>query len=459
MKIITRISALLLAAVVLLGLAVPADCAEKGPFATVTTSHRDAEFTYELFLTDTNGYSVTNPRTLGAGDKLMVEIRLTRSGYKSPSYDSYGIEFRLLTRGLAYNYDGISLRSGTDVREQVYADGNSVGFAWYDMQQQGESINNPVLAASWSYTVEDPAMVNITVPVALIYITGKDEGYIAQGPAILYLDPNGGRIIGKDVSGTYTSGDTVILPDAQLGDAVFLGWSDGAKLYPAGSEYTVSGIVTLVAQWGQLNRNRYLTLDPNGGQLLGADISGYYADGEIVTLPEVAREGCRFLGWHDGTALYDANADYTVFNTVTITAQWEPLTGEEPGPDTPERGDIWIWILLGLGIFWWLILLLWLRRWVKYSLANGDVALNYRNGDSPVHVSVILIHEDKEYFLAKSSTVKEKRRLRYITNMGRYPIAEIETGKYKGKLVITDGTKVTEKKCRIKVLNKELKRK
>ena len=106
MKIITRISALLLAAVVLLGLAVPADCTEKGPFATVTTSHRDAEFTYELFLTDTNGYSVTNPRTLGAGDKLMVEIRLTRSGYKSPSYDSYGIEFRLLTRGLAYNYDG-----------------------------------------------------------------------------------------------------------------------------------------------------------------------------------------------------------------------------------------------------------------------------------------------------------------------------------------------------------------
>lgn len=457
MKIITRISALLLAAVLVLGMGVPAYSAEKDPYATVTTSHRDAEFIYELLLTDESGYSVTNPRTLRAGDKLLVEIRLTRSGYKSPSYESYGIEFRLLTRGLTYNYDGISLRSGTDVREQIYSDGNSVGFAWYDMQQLGESINNPVLAASWSYTVEDPTMVNITVPVALIYITGDDQGYIAQGPAILYLDPNGGQIIGKDVSGTYTSGDVVTLPDAELGNAVFLGWSDGAKLYPAGSQYTVSGIVTLVAQWGQLNRNRYLTLDPNGGQLLGADISGYYADGEIATLPEVTREGYRFLGWHDGTDVYEAGADYTVFNTVTITAQWEKLTGEEPGPDTPERGGIWI--LLGLGIFWWLILLLWLRRWVKYSLVNGDVALRYKNGDSPVHVSVILIHEDKDYLLAKSSTVKEKRCLRYITNMARFPIAEIETGKYRGKLIITDGTNVTEKKCRIKVLDRELKRK
>lgn len=459
MKIFKKLSALLLMAVVLLGLGIPAFAAEKEPYATVTTSHRDAEFTYELFLTDTNGYSVTNPRTLGAGDRLSVEIRLTRSGYKSPSYESYGIEFRLLTRGLSYNYDGISLRSGTDVREQVYADGNSVGFAWYDMQQQGESINNPVLAASWSYTVADPAMVNITVPVALIYITGQEEGYVAQGPAILYLDPNGGKIIGKDVSGTYTSGDVVTLPDAKLGDAVFLGWSDGAKVYPAGSQYTVSGIVTLVAQWGQLDRNRYLTLDPNGGTLLTPDISGYYADGEIVILPEVTREGYRFLGWHDGTALYEAGAEYTVFNTVTITAQWEALTGEEPGPEEPAKGGCWIWILIGFGIFWWLILLLWLRRWVKYSLVNGDVALNYRNGEGSVRVSVILLDGDQEHFLAKSSTVKEKRRLRYITNMGRFPIAEIETGRYKGKLVITDGTKVTEKKCRIKVLDRELKRK
>ena len=140
----------------LLSIVIPAFATEeKTPYAEIEAEHRNADFTYELFLTDKNGMSITNPRKLAAGDTIFVEIRLTREGYKSPSYKSYGIEFRLMTRGLTFNYDGTTLRSGTDVRELVYTEGNSVGFAWYDMQQEGESINNPVLASSWSYTVDD----------------------------------------------------------------------------------------------------------------------------------------------------------------------------------------------------------------------------------------------------------------------------------------------------------------
>lgn len=465
---IRRLFLLAMALALVTGLAAPALAAQtQAPYQSMTTSHEDAQFTYELFLTDQYGMPIANPRTLSAGDTIYVEIRLAREGYKSPSYDSYGIEFRLLTRGLTYNYDGSSLRSGTDIRELVYADGNSVGFAWYDMQQKGESVNNPVLAGSWSYTVEDPSMVNITIPVALIYITGEDDGYIAEGPATLYLDPNGGKIIGEDVSGTYTSGDVVILPDAELGDAVFLGWSDGVRLYPAGSRYTVSGIVTLTAQWGELNRNRYLTLDPNGGELVGEDISGYYADGEIVVLPGVVREGYRFLSWNDGLADYGENEEYTVYNTVTITAQWEPLPTESDGtddptsPEYPEDDGFGGLLTGGAGLLFLLLLLLlllWKRRYVKYSLVNGDVALNYKNGESDVHVVVVLYDGDRELYLAKSSTVKAKRRLRYITNRMRMPIAAIETGKYDGKLIIMDGTNETVKKCRIKVLDRELKK-
>ena len=477
-----RLLLFVIAAVLVLAMSVPALAAdEQEPYQEIDTSQRDTEFTYELFLTDQSGMPVTNPRKLAAGDRLNVEIRLTRNGFNGPSYDSYGIEFRLLTRGLTYNYDGVTLRSGTDVREMVYSDGNSVGFAWYDFQQIGESTNNPVLAGSWSYTVADPGMVNITVPVALVYVTGDSEEYVPTGPATLFLDPDGGRIVGEDVSGTYTSGTVVVLPEVQMGDWVFVGWSDGAHIYPAGSEYVVSGVVTLTAVWEELDRNRYLTLDLAGCEVVGEDISGYYADDEIVVLPDAQREGYKFLGWSDGVETYEANAEYVVYNTVTITALWEEIPAAPAEPLEPteptepgENGDCIIcdrdhslipiiplcWlhllILLLLLLVIILILLLLLRRPVKYSLVNGDVSLNFKNGKTPVEVEAVLRDGEKEYRLNKSGIVEVRNRLRFIKNETNIPVAEVKTGTYKGKLLIHEGGKVKVKKCRIKALDRKL---
>lgn len=454
-----RFLVLLLAAMLVLSMAFPAFATEeKTPFQEIGTSHNNADFTYELFLTDKNGMSITNPRKLAAGDTIHVEIRLTREGYREPSYSSYGIEFRLLSRGLTYNYDGITLRSGTEVREQVYSDGNSVGFAWYDMQQIGESTNNPVLAGSWSYTVEDPKMVNITVPVALIYITGEKDEFVPIGNATIYLDPEGAQFVGKDISGTYPSGTKVILPEMKMGEWVFVGWTDGAHVYPAGSEYTVSGIVTLTPVWEELERNRHLALDPKGGELLGEDITGFYADGQMVILPEVQREGFKFLGWTDGVETYDAGAEYTVYNTVIISALWEAVETDTENNTEGMLSWIWLLILLPILIFIWLILL-WKRSFIKYSLVNGDVALNYKNGKRAAYVEVILIDEDQKYSLNKSGLVKAKERLRFIKNVQQMPIAEVKPGKYQGELLITRGRVSEVRKCRIQVTEKELKEK
>lgn len=454
---------LLLVLVLVLSVASPAFATDgQSPYQEIGTNHRNAKFTYELFLTDKNGLSVANPRTLAAGDTIYVEIRLTRNGYKGPSYDSYGIEFRLLTRGLNYNYDGKTLRSGTDVREMHYADGKSIGFAWYDFMQVGEKFNNPVLAASWSYTVDDPKMVNITVPVALIYITGDEEEHIPVGPATLFLDPNGGKIVGEDVSGMYTSGDVVVLPDVQRDGRVFAGWSDGAHLYPAGSKYTLSGIVTLTAQWEEPDRNRHLSLDLKGGELIGEDITGFYADGEIVVLPDAKQEGYTFKGWSDGVNTYAANAEYTVYNTVTISAQWEEISVQPtPPPVDPEpsnggpRGAIGGG-LAGL-IVLFLLLLLWKRRFVRYSLKTGDVSLYYRDKEYDVQVEAVLLDGTREYHLNKSGVVTAKSRLWFIENVTNVTIADIEPGNYKGKLIITAEGHEKVKKCRIKVLDRELK--
>ena len=117
---VKRFLALMLVLMLLPVMSLTAAATEGGeePYQEVEAEHRDAVFTYALFLTDQNGVPVSNPRTLKPGDTINVEIRLTREDIHDPSYDSYGIEFRLQTRGLTFNYDGVSLRGGTEVRLQ-----------------------------------------------------------------------------------------------------------------------------------------------------------------------------------------------------------------------------------------------------------------------------------------------------------------------------------------------------
>ena len=449
-----KLSAILLALVLVFSL-VPAAYAAETPVLS-----------YELQLTDASGLPVEDPRGLSNGDILNVEIVLRRTDKNGP-YDLYGIEFRLHTIGLEYNNDGSTLRSGTDVREENYSDGKYVGFAWYDMQQVGENTNNPVLAGKWSYTVSDASTVNIRVPVALVYVKGQTEGSTATGPAKIKLDLNlnGGELIGPDISGKYVSGTVVTLPDAKREGYTFLGWSDGLTVYPAGTQFVVSGIMTLNAVWEAPDLNRHILLDPNGGEIVGEDVTGYYADGMIVTLPGAQREGYTFTGWFDGAQTYGAGDEYVVYNTVIIVAQWEAKEADGT-EDEPGAGEFSVGKVLGggllaavlaalIGWLWWL-LLLWKRKTVKYSLITGDVSLDFKNGDEPVEVSVVLYDGEKEYHLNKSGTVEVKHRLKFIKNVSSIPVAAIEPGTYQGKLLIHEGNKIRVRKCRIKALDKEL---
>lgn len=460
-----KLSAILLALVLLISLA-PTALAAETPVLS-----------YELQLTDGSGMLVENPRALSNGDTLNIEIVLRRTDENGP-YDLYGIEFRLHTIGLEYNNDGTTLQSGTEVREENYSDGKYVGFAWYDMQQVGETTNNPVLAGKWSYTVTDASKVNIRVPVALVYVRNHTEGVTATGPATIQLELNlgGGELIGPDISGKYVSGTVVTLPDAQREGYVFLGWSDGLTVYPAGSEFIVSGIVTLEAIWEVPERNRHITLDPNGGEIVGEDVTGYYADGMLVTLPDAQCEGYIFKGWFDGASTYEAGAAYEVYNSVILLAQWEAVEITEPTepgmPDADEGACIicgrkptvcalislcWICLLIILliliGIL--LLILLWKHRYIKYSLQNGDIQMNYKNGKHKVLVEVVLINENRKHSLNQSDVVTPKTHLRFIKNLDR-PIIQVKPGKYQGQLIIIRGRVAEVRKCRIMAVDKEL---
>ncbi len=435
-------------------------------FSAVFAVHADkADFEYKLTVTDGDGREVINPRNLAAGSQMVIEIELTRTDTKATSYETYGLEFRILSRGLEYNNDGVSFRSGTPVKLLQYSSGDSVGFAYYDMEQVGERIGNPILAGRWSYTVTDPGSVNITVPVALMYIVRDSESYEPIGNARLFLDPNGGEIKGTDVSGEYKSGTVVKLPDAVNNEYIFKGWSDGVQLYPAGSDYTVSGIVTLTAEWEGIVRNRQIIFNPNGGSITGIDPSKMYADGEKIIIPEATRKGYTLKGWRDGDKLYQPDDEYIVDNSKVFIAEWEEFTGTTTDTGEDEQGDktnvlLILAIILGaillVGLGWWLFIILWKRRWVKYSLVNGDISLDFKDKEHTVKVAVVLTDGDNKYALGTSGVVKAGNKLRFIKGNGN--VVEVDKGKYKGMLIAANGKDYQKGiKCRIKVLDRKLK--
>lgn len=443
--------------------------------APTAAADENAKFNYDLRLTDQNGTVVEDPRTLAEGDILNVEIVLERKEFTG-SYEIFGLEFRLMTTGLQYNKDGTTLRRGTDVTERTFSDGTSVGFAWYDLLQQPETVYNPTLAAKWSYTVTDPTVVNIRIPVALVYLAGQTDAAQPTGNARLELKPIGAQNFRDTVSGAYSSGTVVTLPEPEQMGYDFLGWDDGAVLHPAGSEYTLSGVVTLVARWEEKERNCHLSLDANGGAMIG-DITGHYADGVVVLLPPPPqREGYRFLGWSDGQNFFPAGAHFTILGNVQLTAQWEVDTGENPGLLDIFEGILdnltlpgWVgplvfWsviLLLLAGALWlirWLLLLLplWKRDYVEYSLQSGNMTLNFTNEERRFQVSVVLDDNGRKQTLGKSPMLEAGTHLQFIANTEGLPIVRRKPGIYKGKLVIQGEGWFKINDCNIKITDQEL---
>ncbi|MBO7449116.1 MAG: InlB B-repeat-containing protein [Clostridiales bacterium] len=430
----------------------------------VTALGGTSTFTYTLKLSDQNGRDVYNPRELSSGDKINIEIELKRTDVTDNSYDAYGMEFRLSTLGLEYNNDGSSYRSGTSITKQEFDSGDSVGFAYYDMEQIGESVNNPSIVGTWSYTVTDPSAINISVPVALVYVSGDTGASQPVGNARLFLDPNGGSIVGTDVSGDYTSGSVVTLPDASFGEYIFEGWSDGVDLYQPGDEYTVSGIVTLTAQWKDLERNRQVLFDPGSGKIEGNDPSGMYADGEVITIPDAARNNYYLSGWSMGGKDYAPGDTYTVDNSVVFIAQWEegvqptePVAPTESAPVetvTEKSGSYWwIILLIFIPVIFILFFILW-KRFIQYSLIDGSVKLSFRDKRRVESVDVYLYRDGKEIFLGKSGSIDPGVVLKLIS--GSSPVPGLKKSFFKGRLHITytDGSAAKDISAIIRTVEK-----
>ena len=111
---------------------------------------------------------------------------------------------------------------------------------------------------------------------------------------------NGGVV--ETESTVVEAGAKITLPTPSKDGNEFLGWSDGANAYPAGSEYVVNASVTLVAEWKKLGSNSFVY---DFGKILGevnteAEYTSYEDTSAMWQMNTKSREALSILKYAKG---------------------------------------------------------------------------------------------------------------------------------------------------------------
>ncbi|MCL2405788.1 MAG: InlB B-repeat-containing protein, partial [Defluviitaleaceae bacterium] len=149
----------------------------------------------------------------------------------------------------------------------------------------------------------------------------------------LTFNPNGGiMLFGYNTVRTVAYGTVITeLPGAEWAGHRFEGWLIGTTTQEQTVPFTMTGDLTLVADWTELpERNYTLTLNPNGGTLPeGIEAVQTHAYGTILpSLPTPTRAGYTFVGWFEGTAANAQSLPIVITRDLTLTARWTGGTTE-----------------------------------------------------------------------------------------------------------------------------------
>ena len=134
-------------------------------------------FVYEIIYTDVNGNEITDLSSLNVGDTLNVKLMLYRTD-DDESYQAYGIEMSLMSKGLSYNSDGKSFNDEMNVgfTTQKVNGTQTVRFAYYDTDQKGMSVPAAQQIGTCSYKVTSKD-ASVSLAVGLVYLVGVDDAY------------------------------------------------------------------------------------------------------------------------------------------------------------------------------------------------------------------------------------------------------------------------------------------
>ena len=228
----------------------------------------DESFTYETEIT--SGGSVVNDlSSLPAGTKVTVTVSLTRNDIaEGETYDAWGLELDISDFGLDYvSGTGFTMVKNGDasvIKPSNYWVGGVSGtglIRFYTITSGPDDVFtlDRTVSITADYTVTAPAEAQIVPVTPIIYLGGKTEkeadvqpaepvAPIVVQPYVVTFDAAGGTVSGS-ATVEVEKGRSLSLPAAILEGSTFTGWSDGENIYPAGSNYTPSGDVTLTALW------------------------------------------------------------------------------------------------------------------------------------------------------------------------------------------------------------------
>ena len=113
---------------------------------------------------------------------------------------------------------------------------------------------------------------------------------------------------------TVTTYESMILPDAERTNYKFTGWKDSTGTYHAGTSYSSSSDVTLIAQWAIY----VWYVDYRGGNVTGVSqkVTCKYDDVKC-NIGTLTKKGYTQKGWslNKNASLYNLNTDYYVDRT------------------------------------------------------------------------------------------------------------------------------------------------
>ena len=168
------------------------------------------------------------------------------------------------------------------------------------------------------------------------------------------FDKNGGT--GSMDSMTVKNGTQITFPANGFtapANKQFKNWLIGSTTYNVGATYTVTGNVTIRANWEYIKRT--ITFNANGGS--GTMSAVQVNSGSNYTLPScsfTAPTNKKFKAWQIGSTEYAAGDSVTVTSDITVTALWKdkPASAEwtlmfyvcgsnlESGSKTDNSGNI-----------------------------------------------------------------------------------------------------------------------
>ena len=161
------------------------------------------------------------------------------------------------------------------------------------------------------------AFIAIFMFVFLVVSCGGDT--TQKQTSKIIFDSNGGSAVSTI---TAEVGTKVVAPSDPVKDGyVFLGWYLDGELY----EFNVipDSNILLIAQWEKIEdpvKEYTITFDVAGGDAL-AQTSIKGEAGVTIVLPIPTREGYNFLGWYNGTDIFEENVMPEA--NITLVAKWE----------------------------------------------------------------------------------------------------------------------------------------